>query len=75
MAIDTARKRRLALGVGVGFVLAPIPDGSLDVVDRAQLLGLYSWATVTLVAGPLSVTGPTLGFAGVESPTFTFGAP
>lgn len=40
MAIDTAKKRASALGVGqVGTV--PLPDGQIDAGDRAQLAGAY----------------------------------
>lgn len=42
MAIDTAAKRKRALGLGLSLgVLLPEPDGTIDANDRAQLLGLY----------------------------------
>ena len=41
MAIDTAAKRASALGVGLAFVLAVIPDGSIDQPDRQTIANSY----------------------------------
>lgn len=38
---DTAAKRAAALGVGAPGGSLPIPDGSIDAADRAQLAGVY----------------------------------
>lgn len=43
MAIDTATKRASALGVGQPpGVILPVPDGTIDAADRAQLAGGYA---------------------------------
>ena len=40
---DTAAKRAAALGAGLTpGVLLPTPDGSVDQIDRAQLVGVYA---------------------------------
>ena len=42
MAIDTAKKRRRVVGVGLPFaVLTPKPDGTIDAIDRATLADVY----------------------------------
>jgi hypothetical protein len=43
MALDTVNKRRSVHGY-TGDLVLPIPDGSVDAVDRAQVAGLYTEA-------------------------------
>lgn len=46
MAIDTATKRASAIGVGQPpGVILPVPDGTIDASDRAQLAGGYAPAS------------------------------
>lgn len=42
MALDTEKRRRMALGFasGVGIIL-PIADGTIDTADRAIMLGCW----------------------------------
>ena len=45
MAIDSAKKRRSALGAGGGpGTNLPLPDGAIDAADRATLAGVYGSA-------------------------------
>ena len=48
MAVNTPRKRWSMLGFGSMGSHIPLPDGELDVGDRATLLGLYRRLTVVL---------------------------
>lgn len=43
MALDTAHKRRSAIGVGLPWRTSlPLPDGTISTIDRQALLGLCS---------------------------------
>ena len=55
MAIDSARKRAAMLNFGPLPMMLPIPDGTLALDDRWQLLGLYllsAGGTLTYVVVP-----------------------
>ena len=54
MAIDTQTKRRAAYNHLLITVL-PVPDGTVDRVDREQVTGLYAGIDVSVtVAGPVN---------------------
>ena len=43
MAIDTATKRKSVINDGIpGLALLPIPDGSIQAIDRRRLTDFYS---------------------------------
>ena len=42
MTLDTASKRRRAVGIGLPFAaFPPAPDGTIDATDRGALAGVY----------------------------------
>lgn len=72
MAVDTAAKRKRALDAGMGWG-TPLPDGTLEAVDRAHLLGLYHAAE--LIVGPYRVVKATTFAPGAaRAATFAPGA-
>ncbi len=50
MAVDTARKRASALNMLGGYLL-PIPDGSVNVGDRAMMVDQYTGLVDAEVGG------------------------
>lgn len=50
MAVDSKDKRLSMLNFGDGGVLLPDSDGSIDVEDRAFLLGLYVGISLGAIA-------------------------
>lgn len=56
MALDTATKRASAIGVGQPpGVILPVPDGTIDSGDRAQLAGGYAAGADAPPASTLAV--------------------
>lgn len=52
MALDTATKRRSMLAMGVlALVVHPIPDASIDAIDRKHFLGLMAAIATALPVG------------------------
>lgn len=42
MDLDTAKKRRRAAAAGFRIPVGPVPDGTIDKYDRAQIAGVYA---------------------------------
>lgn len=66
MPLDTANKRGAAINVGpIPNVVLPIPDGSIDAEDRAQLASAYAVesAPTQIVRVALSMTGRSVSLS------------
>ena len=51
MAIDTPKKRKSAAGVPQPETNVPLPDGTIDALDRATLSGVYLPAAASVIGG------------------------
>ena len=50
MAVDTRNKRASSIFVGVPFLIAPNPDGTISVLDRGQAAYCYAGITPQVTA-------------------------
>lgn len=55
MSLDTATKRRSMLAMGVlAIVVHPVPDASIDAIDRKHFLGLMAAIATAMIAASMN---------------------